>query len=183
VSFSSQDMEQLSRFESLISLLDDATLATSQHPFQAVRLEVQAKPVAAGFSFTVKVKNVGSEEVAIPDLETLARESKDMREHGIGVRIATLPAARPGVTDPPLLWSQVNVAPSGTATNAGKPIVVAPGGERVVHTLPWSSHRAGARIFAQAFLSYYGGPPIVDGHLMIRGQALSAALELGHSPI
>jgi hypothetical protein len=182
-SFSSQDMEKLAKFEELLSVLDDATFVTSQHPFQAIRLEMEAKHAGSGFTFSVRVKNVGVETVAIPDLETLGRESKDVREHGIGVRIATLPPARAGFTDPPLLWSAIGlVAASGPSKQAGKPVLLPPGGEQVVNTALWSASNHTGRIFAQGFLSYYRGPAVVDGHLVIRGHALSQAVDIAHQP-
>lgn len=175
-SFSSRDMEKLEKFDPLLSVLNDVVFATSQHPFQAIRLELEAKK-DAGFAFTVKVKNVGTEAVALPDLEALGEESKDIRQHGAGLRVATLPAARPDYTDPPLIWSRISFAAPATKAS-GKPIVLGPGGERVVGTAHWSDRSQAGRVFVQGFFSYYGGPPIVDGHLMMRGHALSAAVDV-----
>ena len=180
--FASRDMETLSRLQTLISLLDDASFATSQHPFQAIRLELETKKTA-DFAFTIRVKNVGTETVAIPDLETLGHESKDIREHGLGVRVATLPPARPGFTDPPLLWSRVALT-GAPHPPAGKPVLLPPGGEQTVHTASWSDKGHAGRIFVQGFYAFYDGPPVIDGHLMIRGHALSAGVDVGpsHTP-
>jgi hypothetical protein len=175
-SFSSQDMEKLSRLESLLSVLDDAVFATSKHPFQAIQLELEVKK-GSKLTFTVKAKNVGIEAVALPDLESLGHESKDIRQHGIGVRVAVLPPARPGYTDPPLIWSRVGLLEPATKVS-GKPIILPPGGEQAVRTASWSEEGHAGRVFVQAFFSYYGGPPIVDGHLMIRGHALSAGVDV-----
>jgi hypothetical protein len=179
--FASRDMETLAKLQTLTSLLDDATFATSQHPFQAIRLELETTK-AAGFAFTIKVKNVGTETVAIPDLEALGQESKDIREHGLGVRVATLPPARPGYTDPPLLWSRV--ALTGARKPAGKPVLLPPGGEQTVHTATWSDKGHAGRIYVQGFYAFYDGPPVIDGHLMIRGHALSAGVDVAqaHTP-
>ena len=58
------------RLQTLISLLDDASFATSQHPFQAIRLELETKKTA-DFAFTIKVKNA--------DAKAMEFESKSLR--------------------------------------------------------------------------------------------------------
>jgi hypothetical protein len=174
-SFSSRDMETLDKLDKLLALLDDTVAFVAGRPFQAIRIELQAAtghPVV----FTIKVKNVGTETVAIPDLALLGRESKDVRDHGIGVRVAANPPERPGYTAPPLVWSRVEVA--STPPTQGKPILLPPGGEQTLHTVGWAAKGPAGPFLAQAFFSYYAGPPIVDEHLVMRGHALSTGLDL-----
>ncbi len=178
-SFSSRDMAILDKLEKLLSLLDDAVGATAQHPFQAIRIELQAQKGEGSTpaAFTIKIKNVGTETVAVPDLEMLAREPGQERDHGLGVRVAPNPPERPGFTAPPLVWSRVAMLPLAPNTPPQKPIILPPGGERTIQT---AGLTGAPPLIAQAFFSFYAGPPIVDGHLMIRGHALSPGLDITH---
>jgi hypothetical protein len=171
-SFSSRDMDTLEKLDGLLSLLDDAVGSVAQHPFQAIRLDIQVQHTQA-VVFAVKLKNVGTETVAVPDLEMLGRESNDVRDHGIGVRVAPNPPERPGYTSAPLAWSRVE--PASLSRAPGKPMILPPGGEQVIQTVAWTGH---GPALAQAFFSFYGGPAVVEGHLMVRGHAMSTGVEL-----
>jgi hypothetical protein len=148
--------------------------AVARHPFQAIRVDIEAQRAPA-IAFTIKIKNVGTETVALPDVEMLGHESKELRDHGIGVRVAPNPPERPGYTAPPLVWSRVD--PAGPRAT-GKPIVLPPGGELVIPTAVWNGKGPAAPLLAQAYFSFYSGPAIVEGHFMIRGRALSTGLDL-----
>jgi hypothetical protein len=48
----------------------------------------------------------------------------------------------------------------------------------------WSDKSGAGRIFAQGFVAFCAGPPVADGHLMMRGYALSSAVDIAkrHAP-
>ena len=174
-SFSSRDMATLDKLESLLSLLDDTVGLVAQHPFQAIRLELQVQHTPSR-AFVIKIENVGTETVAIPDLEMLSHESRDQPDHGIGVRVAANPPERPGYTTPPLRWSRVEAGPADGPH--AHPLLLPPGGARDIYATVWAESCPSGQLLAQAFFSFYAGPAVVDGHLMMRGHALSTGLDL-----
>jgi hypothetical protein len=174
IGISTGDMKNLDRLSPLLSVLEKAVAAVHQHPHQAIRLEIQTNP-GPDLSFTITVRNIGTEPVAIPDLATLRQESaSDTDEHGIGVRILRVPPDPPGNREPPYVpWSRVEVV--GDDDGSGKPIELQPGAGRSFKTAVWSDKRPPSPLVAQAFLSFYRPPAAVKGPhpYLIRGLAVS----------
>jgi hypothetical protein len=173
--FSSRDTAALEKLDPLIAVLDEITALLVDHPFQAVRLLVSQRKAPEGTIFDITVKNVGSEVVAVPDLAAVGRTPPGNPERGLGVRVAPFPPERPGYTAPPLQWTRLGLAPDtppGPATEK-----LPPAAEKKFHTPPWKPRTAGIRHLVQATLATYEGEPVVDGRIMVRGRALSAALE------
>jgi hypothetical protein len=187
IGISTGDVTNLDRLAPLLSVLARAIEVTSPHPYQAIRLEVQATPGAAdAMTFTITVRNVGTQPVAIPGLATLRREAGDdsSAAHGIGVQVARLVPVPPRITEPPLQWSRVEVAEADDGI--GAPIDLAPGAQRTFRTAARATSppgdEANGKLLAQAFFSFYRRPaaPRRAHPYLIRGLAFSRAVELNH---
>ncbi|HTV22387.1 MAG TPA: hypothetical protein VMG12_27050 [Polyangiaceae bacterium] len=175
--FSNRDLDVRRGLGSLMQTLDDIVSFVAETPYQAIRLSVQEAPSSAGTAFEVKLKNVGSEVVVLPDLMDLARNSVDHPHHWFGVRIAEYPETPAGFTPPPFNWVRVElVAPSSPASAAKGLSRLEPGRELAFRTGVLRQVAGNERHLVQAMFSSYAGDAVVDGRVVIRGRALSTAL-------
>lgn len=172
--FSNRDLDVRLGLGSLMQTLDDIVSFVAETPYQAIRLSVL--PLPSGDAFEVKVKNVGSELVLLPDLMELARKSANHPHHWFGVRVAEYPETPPGFTPPPFNWVRVEVAPASLASGAKGLSSLAPGSEIAFRSGALRKVASGVRHLAQAVFSSYAGDAVVDGRVVIRGRALSTAL-------
>jgi hypothetical protein len=177
--YASLDIDAMQQLGPLFSVLDNAALFLLAHPYQAIRLDLQRQP-GPELTFAITIKNVGTETVAIADLAALQREWSEIPEHGIGVRVAHRAPPRLRETEPPLVWSRVEVAAEiGSAT---RPMVLAPGQvqsfqSEICRDLPTHGPKAGT-LMAQAFFWFYSGATTLEGRYKVRGFATSKMLEL-----
>jgi hypothetical protein len=171
--FSKRDLDTRSGLGPLMQTLDDIVAFVAETPFQAVRLSLELTAMPAGASFTVKVTNVGSQPVIVPDLAALARASSEHPEHWFGVRVAEYPEPPPGYTPPPFNWLRLELLPLSTWTG---PQRLEPNDSLTFRTAAMKRVAHGVRHLVQAVFSSYSGEAVLDGHLVIRGRALSTAL-------
>lgn len=174
--FSNRDLDVRLGLGPLIQTLDDIVSFVAETPFQAIRLSLQPALGASGDAFEVKVKNVGSEPVYLPDLGDLARKTADHPHHWFGVRVAEYPETPAGFTPPPFNWVRVEVAPASVSSGSRGLSSLAPGDEIAFRTAALRKVASGARHLVQAVFSSYAGEAVVDGRVVIRGRALSTAL-------
>src|SRR5581483_7465886 len=174
--FSARDVPIIERADPILSVGNSLIGALGEHPFQAIRIKVRRLAEhSGGDTFEIDIENAGTQNVVVPDPHRLAALGTGEGSQGLGVRIAEYPAERPGYTAPPLVWSWLPVAPSKTDA----PLVsLAPGGRVAAVTVPWVSRKHAMRHLVQAVYAFYGEPVMLDGHLVIRGRALSEALEV-----
>lgn len=171
-SFGNRDLDTLRKLRPLLTAINDVTDFVAQSPYQAILLSVE---VANGTPvFTVKLRNVGTEVVALPDLAALASGAAGAR-HGFGVRVAARSKDVPGVTPAPLRWKEL--ALESPQAPARPPLRLQPGQELTFRTRALQSPEPGQRYLVQARLTSYAGPAAVDGDYVIRGRAHSSMLE------
>jgi hypothetical protein len=173
----SRDTGALGKIDPVLEILNDAVTETMAHPFQAVRFIVRSQSPIGRHSptFAISVKNVGTETVAVPDLEVFGGDVDEHSERDLTLRVAAYPEERPGYTAPPLVWERVAFATPGAAPVLS---LLAPGQEAIRERIVWKPSHPGERHLAQAGFAFYGGPPVVEGHLVIKGRALSEAVEV-----
>jgi hypothetical protein len=172
--FSNRDLDVLRDLGPLLSTLDDIVAFVAETPYQAVRFALEPLSAKAASGFSVKVTNVGSEAVLLPDLGALARTPIDQPDHWFGVRVAEYPEPSPGYTPPPFHWVRVELLAPSTP---GRPLTLfEPGAELTFRTAPPKKMASGVRHLVQAVFSSYAGEAVVDGRVVIRGRALSTAL-------
>jgi hypothetical protein len=174
--FSNRDLDVRLGLGPLIQTLDDIVSFVAETPYQAIRLTLQPALGASGDAFEVKLRNVGSEPVFLPDLSELARKSADHPHHWFGVRVAEYPETPPGFTPPPFNWVRVEVAPAAPTSEGRGLTSLPPGGELAFRTAALRKVASGVRHLVQAVFSSYAGEAVVDGRVVIRGRALSTAL-------
>jgi len=174
---SSRDIDALGKIDSLLAILNDALTETMAHPFQAVRFSVRVQPFVGTDSptFAISVKNVGTETVAVPDLKVFGGDVDEHSDRDLTLRVAAYPEERPGYTAPPLVWERVAFTTPGAAQVMS---LLAPGQEATREPIAWKLSHPGGRHLAQAGFAFYGGPQVVEGHLVIKGRALSEAVEV-----
>lgn len=175
---SSRDIDAVGRIDPIVAILNDAVTATMAHPFQAVRFIVHSQAPIGGQAptFAISVKNVGTETVALPDLRVFGGDPEEHPDRDLSLRVAVYPEERPGYTAPPLVWERLAFA---VATGTPPPLILlGPGQEAMRERIVWTPLRRGGRHLVQAGFAFYGGPPAVEGHLVIRGRALSEAVEV-----
>jgi hypothetical protein len=172
--FSNRDLDVLRDLGPLLSTLDDIVAFVGETPYQAVRFSLELPATAATSGFAVKVTNVGSEAVLLPDLAALARTPIDQPDHWFGVRVAEYPDPSPGYTPPPFHWVRIELlAPSAPE----RPLTLfEPGAQLTFRTGTPKKMASGVRHLVQAVFSSYAGEAVVDGRVVIRGRALSTAL-------
>ncbi len=173
----SRDIDALGKIDPLLAILNDAVTETMAHPFQAVRLSVRLEsPIGShSLAFAISVKNVGTETVAVPDLKVFGGDVDEHSDRDLTLRVAAYPEERPGFTAPPLVWERVAFATPGAAPVLS---LLAPGQEAIREPILWTPSHPGERHLAQAGFAFYGGPQVVEGHLVIKGRALSEAVEV-----
>jgi hypothetical protein len=172
--FSNRDLDIRLGLGPLMQTLDDIVSFVAETPYQAIRLSVQ--PTAGGEAFEVKVKNVGSEPVLLPDLLELSRRSSGQPHHWFGVRVAEYPEPPPGFTPPPFNWMRLEVAPLSPTSGARGLSRLEPGREIAFRTAALRKLASGVRHLVQGMFASYSGDAVVDGRVVIRGRALSTAL-------
>jgi hypothetical protein len=174
---SSRDIDALGKIDPLLAILNDAVTETMAHPFQAVQFSVRSQLPIGGHAptFAISVKNVGTETVALPDLKVFGGDVEEHPDRDLSVRVAAYPDERPGYTAPPLVWERLAFAMPGVAPALS---LLAPGQEAMREQIVWTPSHPGERHLAQAGFAFYGGPPVVEGHLVIKGRALSEAVEI-----
>jgi hypothetical protein len=173
----SRDIDTLGKIDPLLAILNDAVTETMAHPFQAVRFSVRFQsPIGAHSpAFAISVTNVGTETIAVPDVKLFGGDAEEHSEGDLTLRVAAYPEERPGYTAPPLVWERVAFATPGAAPVLS---LLAPGQEATREPIVWKPSHPGERHLAQAGFAFYGGPPAVEGHLVIKGRALSEAVEV-----
>jgi hypothetical protein len=173
----SRDIDALGKIDPLLAILNDAVTETMAHPFQAVRFSVRSQTPIGGQAptFAISVENVGTETVALPDLQVFGGDVEEHADRDLSLRVAPYPEERPGYTAPPLVWERLGFASPGAAPRLS---LLAPGQEAIRERIVWTPSHPGERHLAQAGFAFYGGPPVVEGHLVIKGRALSEALEI-----
>jgi hypothetical protein len=174
---SSRDIDALGRLDPLMAILNDAVTETMAHPFQAVRFSVRSQTPIGGHAptFAISVKNVGTETVALPDLSVFGGDIEEHADRDLSLRVAAYSEERPGYTAPPLTWERVAFAVPGAAPVLS---LLAPGQAAIREGIVWTPSHPGERHLAQAAFAFYGGPPVVEGHLVLKGRALSEAIEI-----
>jgi hypothetical protein len=172
--FSNRDLDALRALEPLLQTLDDISAFVAETPFQAIRLSLDLSPSPAGAAFTVDVTNVGSEAIHLPDLAELARKSGGHGDHWFGVRIAEYPEPAPGFTPPPFNWVRVELTGPWPASSPLQRLE--PSRKLAFRTGVIKRVAPDVRHLVQAVFSSYAGEAVLDGHLVIRGRALSTAL-------
>jgi hypothetical protein len=174
---SSRDIDALGKIDPLLAILNDAVTDAMAHPFQAVRIIVRSQtPIGEHTpTFAISVKNVGTETVALPDLKVFGGHVEEHADRDLSLRVAAYPEERPGYTALPLVWERLGFAMPGAAPGLS---LLAPGQEAIRERIVWTPSRPGERHLAQAGFVFYGGPPVVEGHLVIKGRALSEAIEV-----
>jgi hypothetical protein len=110
----------------------------------------------------------------VPDLAVLARAPSEHPEHWFGVRVAEYPEPPPGYTPPPFNWLRVELLP--LLSRERGPHRLEPGDALTFRTAALKRVASGIRHLVQAVFSSYSGEAVIDGHLVIRGRALSTAL-------
>lgn len=174
--FSNRDLDVRLGLGPLMQTLDDIVAFVAETPYQAIRLSVLSAPGTSGDAFEIKVKNVGSQPVLLPDLMELTKRAANHPHHWFGVRVAEYPETPPGFTPPPFNWVRMEVAPALPASAARGLSSLAPGGELAFRTGALRKVASGVRHLVQAVFSSYAGDAVVDGRVVIRGRALSTAL-------
>lgn len=174
--FSNRDLDVRLGLGQLMQTLDDIVAFVAETPYQAIRLSLAAMPGATGEAFEVKLGNVGSEPVLLPDLAALGRRSASHPHHWFGVRIAEYPETPAGYTPPPFNWMRVEVAPASPALEPKGLSRLEPGQALAFRTGALRKVASGVRHLVQAIFSSYAGDAVVDGRVVIRGRALSTAL-------
>jgi hypothetical protein len=175
VQIPSRDIDALEKIDPLLSLLNDSVSATLEHPFQAIHLGVRYGGGTGSGGFTISIKNVGTERVALPDPQALGGAHPENPDGDLSLGVALFPEERPGVTAPPLQWNGVVLRPGATPANL---VTLAPGEEVVRQPVAWTPAHRGQRHLAQAAFFFYGGPQVANGHLVVKGRALSEAIEI-----
>jgi hypothetical protein len=176
-SLSSRDIPTLERLEPVLSALDDLGAAVSEHPLQAIRLEVHpvGTPSEAA-AFDVIATNVGREAlVLVPPSAHAGAAGFPLEVDWAGVQFAQYPEEKPGFTAPPLEWHQVT---AHAETPPGRGVVLAPGASLSLRSGAWAPAVHRERHLVQAIFSSYSPPPVLGERPVFRGRALSSALEL-----
>jgi hypothetical protein len=171
--FAKRDLDAQSALAPLMQTLDDIVAFVAETPFQAIRLSIELIATPGGASFAVKVTNVGSQPVMVPDLAALARAPSEHPEHWFGVRVAEYPEPPPGYTPPPFNWLRLELLPLSPGVG---PQRLEPTDVLTFRTAAMKRVAPGIRHLVQAVFSSYSGEAVLDGHLVIRGRALSTAL-------
>jgi hypothetical protein len=173
----SRDIDALGKIDPLLEILNDALTETMAHPFQAVRFIVRSQaPISRhSLSFAISVENVGTEMVALPNLKVFGGDVEGHEDRDLSLRVAAFPEERPGYTAPPLVWERLGFAKAGAAPALS---LLAPGHEVIREQIVWRPSHPGERHLVQAGFAFYGGPSVVEGHLVIKGRALSGAMEV-----
>ena len=161
----SGDIPQIGQLEYFLYQLNQIMFAARQAPYQAVRVTVAADLPA--HRFVVGIENIGKANVCLFDPLTIGSGGPD---RWIGVRLAELPQEIPGVTSPPLEWSEIHVQPQ-----SGPPrIVTLKAGERL--TMPptsWANPRKGIKYLVQGVWSDYAPSVRSEDCYFMRGAAFS----------
>jgi hypothetical protein len=118
--------------------------------------------------------NIGTQDVCFSDPRLLPRDDP---YRWAGVRIAEFPPERPGVTSPPLKWTQLFLAPPPQPVAVTR-VVLKPGERFAAPTAAWRAPRSGVRYLVQAVWSDYTGPREAEGCYQIRGAVFSEGLEV-----
>ena len=164
----SADIPQIGQLEYFLYQLNQIMFAARQAPYQAVRVTV-ARDLPA-HRFVVGIENIGKANVCLFDPRAIGSGDPN---RWIGVRLAELPQEIPGVTSPPLEWSEIHVQ-----QEAGPPrVLTLKAGERLaVPSASWSNPRQGVKYLVQGVWSDYAtSSGSVDCYFM-RGAAFSENL-------
>ena len=173
----SRDIDALEKLDPVLSILNDAIVETVEHPLQAIQLSVVPTVSDDGQapSFTISVKNVGTKTVAIPDLRIFGGAAQPQADGDLSLRVATYPQERPGYTAAPLVWERLSFSVPESSAELS---FLAPGQEVIRGPITWVPTKRGERYLVQAGFSFYGSPAELEGHLVIKGRALSEAIEV-----
>jgi hypothetical protein len=169
----SGDIPQIGQLEYFLYQLNQIMVAVRKSPYQAVRVAVA--PDTASHRFLVSIENIGTANVCFFDPRTIVLASP---ARWAGIRYAHLPVERPGVTSPPLEWSELPIE-STAANAASRPqVVTLKAGERLsMPTASWTTGRSGVKYLVQGMWSDYAGPVRAEGCYSMRGAAFSENLE------
>lgn len=166
----SRDIPQIGQLEYFLYQLNQVMTAVRRTPYQAVR--VTLAPDTASRRFVVGIENIGTANVCLFDPRTIGHTTPERRTV---VRFAELPEERPGVTSPPLRWTELPVQAAVSATPS---MVTLKAGERLtVPSASWTA-RSGVRYLVQGIWSDYTAPGQAAGCYFVRGAAFSENLKI-----
>jgi hypothetical protein len=167
----SGDIPQIGQLQYFMYQLNRIMYAATQHPYQAVRVTIASE--AGSRRFLVGIENIGAANVCFFDPRTVTLASPD---RFAGIRFAELPEERPGVTSPPLKWSELPIRAANAP--AGSPqVVTLKAGERLsMPTTSWTTARSGVRYLVQGVWSDYSAVR-AEGCYSMQGAAFSEHLE------
>jgi hypothetical protein len=170
--FNTGDMAVLQAFRGLLEELNSLGGQLNGRPLCALRASVEYKGGPAPH-FVLTLTNVGKERICFADPQFLPPGDADC---WAGAKVAELPEEKPGVTSPPLTWTQLPLmTPPGSAPTAA--IVLKPGKSFSARTVTWQNRRANVRFLAIGVYSDYTGPAEIDGVYRVRGATFSDGLE------
>jgi hypothetical protein len=165
VSFLSDNRQAVQKFDDLLSTLNGIEAVASDHPLQAIKLQMKGPP-GPDKRFHFFVKNVGTMPLFI--MHPIRTDRQDC-----GVNVALAPVEKPGYQAPEPKWKRLPVrtqeagAPRLHKLNAGSTV------ELVSET--WSAPKGG-EYYAQAMLGMFDGPPAHDGLPVMRGRLFTEYL-------
>jgi hypothetical protein len=164
----SADIPQIGQLEYFLYQLNQIMFAARQAPYQAVRVTVA--PDLPAHRFQVGIENIGKANVCLFDPRTIGSGDPN---RWIGVRLAELPQEIPGVTSPPLEWSEIHVQQE---TGAYRVLTLKAGERLTVPSASWAHPRQGVKYLVQGVWSDYAASSGSENCYFMRGAGFSENL-------